>query len=214
MVKAAGYVFKRIRHSLKQKRDQEAFDAFAQQLHYWKIAEDRGLVDLYFFDESGFNLVPYIPYAWQRKGQGIELFANNQRSHHSVLGFVNRALDFHPAIIKGSPNSEIVIACMNQFCAEIRSRDKTKGKTIVVMDNNPTHRSKKFREQIPHWRQQGLYVAFLPPYSPELNLIEILWRFIKYKWIPFKAYLDESSLVNELIEVLENIGTKYRISFE
>ena len=29
---------------------------------------------------------------------------------------------------------------------------------------------------------------YLPPYSPELNLIEILWRRIKYTWLPFSAY--------------------------
>jgi transposase len=35
---------------------------------------------------------------------------------------------------------------------------------------------------------QGLYLLFLPPYCPELNLIEILWRKIKYEWLPVSAY--------------------------
>jgi DDE superfamily endonuclease len=31
-------------------------------------------------------------------------------------------------------------------------------------------------------------VKYWPSYAPELNLIEILWRCIKYYWLPFSAY--------------------------
>jgi len=31
-------------------------------------------------------------------------------------------------------------------------------------------------------------VKYLPAYAPALNLIEILWRFMKYYWLPFSAY--------------------------
>ncbi|MDR2810274.1 MAG: transposase [Tannerellaceae bacterium] len=37
------------------------------------------------------------------------------------------------------------------------------------------------RSKIQQWLKQDLFIFFLPPYSPELNMIEILWRFIKYK---------------------------------
>lgn len=60
---------------------------------------------------------------------------------------------------------------------------------------------------------QGLFIKYLLPYSPELNLIEILWRFIKYSWLPFSAYLDFAALKNALDAVLENVGIKYRITF-
>ncbi|MBC6474874.1 MAG: transposase [Hormoscilla sp. GM102CHS1] len=29
---------------------------------------------------------------------------------------------------------------------------------------------------------------YLPTYSPQLNIIEILWRFIKYSWLNTDAY--------------------------
>jgi transposase len=53
----------------------------------------------------------------------------------------------------------------------------------------------------------------LPPYSPELNLIEILWRFIKYKWLPFSAYLTFETLVEEVEKVLKNVGSEWFINF-
>jgi transposase len=55
------------------------------------------------------------------------------------------------------------------------------------MDNSPVHKSKEFIENFRQWAARGLFVRFLPTYSPELNLIEILWRKIKYAWMPFSA---------------------------
>jgi hypothetical protein len=54
-----------------------------------------------------------------------------------------------------------------------------------------------FFQYIEIWESKGVLIKFLPTYylaerrtkvSPELNIIEILWRFIKYSWLPFEAY--------------------------
>ena len=49
--------------------------------------------------------------------------------------------------------------------------------------------------------------------SPELNLIEILWRRIKYHWLPLDAYESYAHLKREVLSILENIGEKYVITF-
>ncbi len=38
------------------------------------------------------------------------------------------------------------------------------------------------------WHRPKLSIYRIPPYSPELNMIEIVWRKIKYEWLPFSAY--------------------------
>ena len=58
-----------------------------------------------------------------------------------------------------------------------------------------------------------LIIKFLPTYSPELNIIEILWRFIKYYWLPFSAYLSFEDLVREVENILVQIGTEFKIDF-
>jgi transposase len=63
------------------------------------------------------------------------------------------------------------------------------------------------------WEEQDVLIFFLPPYSPELNLIEILWRRIKYQWIPFDAYLSFQNLKERLSFVLNNVGKQYDIIF-
>ncbi|MOA58863.1 hypothetical protein D3C78_1833470 [compost metagenome] len=84
---------------------------------------------------------------------------------------------------------------------------------IVVLDNASIHRSALFRSKELEWREQRLYVVFLPTYSPELNLIEILWRKIKYEWLPIAAYRSFQSLTDHVLEVLSGHGNKYAITF-
>jgi|SRR5674476_971348 len=86
-------------------------------------------------------------------------------------------------------------------------------RTIVVIDNAPIHKSRKFMAKILEWRELDLIIYFLPPYSPELNLIEILWRFTKYQWLPFETYRNFKNLKENLSLVLSQIGSKYDINF-
>ncbi len=62
------------------------------------------------------------------------------------------------------------------------------------MDNSSIHTSEEFEEQIPQWKKQGLLIKYFIPYAPELNLIEILWRHIKYLWLPFSVYQGMEAL--------------------
>ena len=75
-------------------------------------------------------------------------------------------------------------------------------------------RSQEFIRHIPKWVKRGLIIKYLPPYSPELNLIEILWRFIKYHWLPFSASMSFSCLVQAVEDILTRFGTDYTINFQ
>lgn len=79
-------------------------------------------------------------------------------------------------------------------------------------DNSTIHRSKEFMAKIAEWKQLD-FIYFLPPYCPELNLIEILWRQIKYYWLPFDAFSDFQNLKESLSNTLKQIGTKGQIKF-
>lgn len=53
---------------------------------------------------------------------------------------------------------------------------------------------------------------FLPPYSPELNRIEILWHKIKYEWLPFPKH-TRSELVDVLDGIQVGFGKEYNLIF-
>ena len=81
------------------------------------------------------------------------------------------------------------------------------------MDNASVHTSEEFEECLAEWKKQGLIIKYLSTYAPELNLIEILWRNIKYAWLPFSAYQCLSALREALEHILKNFGSKYQITF-
>lgn len=95
-------------------------------------------------------------------------------------------------------NTDKFILFMDKFAGQIVK------KTVVILDNSPIHRSKKFMAKISGWKEKDLLIFFLPPYSPELNLIEILWKRIKYQWLPFEAYLCFQNLKERLSYVLND----------
>jgi transposase len=63
------------------------------------------------------------------------------------------------------------------------------------------------------WNERQIEIFQLPSYSAELNLIEILWRFMKYEWIEISAYKDWQSLVAFVEKVLREFGENYVINF-
>ena len=191
---------------MKSKRNQLAFSLFKNFLNALFKCEEAGEIDLFFFDESNFSLSPSVPYGWVEITKDIEL-PSSKSKNISVLGFINRANNLYSYTCEGSVNSDVVIACFDDFAKSLKKH------TVVIIDNAPTHTSKKFQEKIKEWNSKGLFISNLPPYSPELNLIEILWRFIKYKWINLAAYQSYSKLVIELEMILNNVGEKFRIDF-
>ena len=125
----------------------------------------------------------------------------------NVLGFMNRHNDLHSFIFEHSIHTGVVTACFDAFCQTITK------KTVVVVDNASIHTSEEFAERLPYWKQHGLLVKYLPPYSPELNRIEIRWRRIKYAWLPFSAYTCFNALREALADILREVGSKYQITF-
>jgi len=108
---------------------------------------------------------------------------------------------------EGSLDAQNMIDFIDEFIPQIKTR------TVVILDNAPIHKSKKFLANIDRWREHDLEIYFLPTYSPELNEIEILWRFIKYKWIPLDAYLNFQNIKDRLSETISQVGSKYIINF-
>jgi len=106
-----------------------------------------------------------------------------------------------------SIHTGVVIACFDAFCHTLTQ------KTVVVVDNASIHRSEAFEDRMPYWKQHGLIIKYLSPYSPELNLIEILWRRIKYTWLPFSAYACLNALSEALEAILSHVGSEYQITF-
>lgn len=83
---------------------------------------------------------------------------------------------------------------------------------IVVLDNAGIHRSKAVERCRRRWARQGLGLFFLPPYSPELNRIEILWKQAKHYWRR-PLGLTGTALREEIDALMRGFGTRFTIKF-
>ena len=206
LVKKLKLRWKRTRTSLKGLRDEEEFKKAEAEISGLIELHQAGIIDVFYSDQSGFQIGSYVPYAYQPIGETLEI-PGNCRKRLNVMGFFspdNRLISF---TFECTLNSDAVTACFDEFVKQIT---KT---TVVIIDNAPMHHSTDFYDKMTERAEKGLFIMHLPPYSPELNKIEILWRFIKYSWINFSAYLSFENLVKEVEYILQNVGTKFCIDF-
>ena len=171
--------------------------------------QQRQLIDLYFGDESGFSLTPYVPYGWQPVGKQWA-FPTQKKHIQNTFGLLNVS-NKHLATYSTKPgqmvNTEFMIQSLDDFAQSITKP------SVVVLDNAPWHTSIAFTQRIQYWNQQDLYIFHLPRYSPHLNLIETLWRKIKYEWLRPKDYNSKTALKKRLNHIFANFGSLFDINF-
>jgi len=104
-----------------------------------------------------------------------------------------------PCVIDGPINGEIFRAYVAQFLVPtLKTGD------IVVLDNLGSHKSKAVRDAI---RSADAHLAFLPPYSPDLNPIEQAFSKIKHWMRAAQARTLDAicSEIRRLIRAIEPI---------
>lgn len=207
ILKELHFSWHRIRRVPQGEPDQQLYQEKMQALDHFKAQDNRGEIDLRYFDASGFCLAPYLPYAWQEHGDPLSLKASTHNKRLNVLGLLNRRNEIDAYTFEEKVDTHTIIACFDDFCRQVSK------KTVIVLDNASVHTSKAFQDKIPVWKVHNIEIFYLPPYSPELNLIEILWRFMKYEWIDLSAYTSWSHLIQYVENVLNMIGTEYKIKF-
>jgi DDE superfamily endonuclease len=65
---------------------------------------------------------------------------------------------------------------------------------VVVVDNYSVHHAKVVQAEVPALAAAGVEFFYLPPYSPELDLIEPVWRQVKYQELPERSHATAAGL--------------------
>ena len=166
----------------------------------------KGYIDLFYGDETRISEEGYIPYGWQFKDENVAIEVQRGQAIN-VFGLVNRTNDFFYKMTKKNINSDFIIETLDEFSLNINK------KTVIVLDNARVHKAKKVRELFDIWQNRGLFIFFLPPYSPHLNIIERLWKEMKDRWVRPGDYLSADNLFYAVDRICANIGKQLFIQF-
>ena len=140
--------------------------------------------------------------AWIKKGETLEIKSNTGRSRVNIHGAYNPATQeivIHEDETLNAENTK-------KFFRKIEDFYKDKVKIYLILDNAKYYKNSEINEYI---KTSKIRIVFLPPYSPNLNLIERLWKFMRKKIINNKFYEKFTLFKKTIMEFLEN-SEKYK----
>ena len=97
-----------------------------------------------------------------------------------------------PSLTWGQEHGSLVAA---QFVAFLRAIPRVAAQPlVVVLDNGSIHVSRLVREARAALQRDGIYLYYLPPYSPQLNRIEPVFKQIKHHEMPKRSHTSKAQL--------------------
>ena len=81
---------------------------------------------------------------------------------------------------------------------------------VVVLDNASLHVSKVAKAARPGLAKLGIYLYYLPAYSPELNEIEAVFKQVKHHEIPQRSHTSKAELRGSVEQGFDAYGKKFR----
>jgi len=166
----------------------------------------KGAIDLFFGDETQFSQQGYVPYAWQFSDEKIGIKASKGRKIN-CFGLFSRTNQFLYRNSYKNINASFIVETLDQLSFEIKKP------TVIVLDNARIHTARKVKERLGLWQKRGLYIFYLPPYSPQLNIIERLWKEMKQTWIKPNDYETADHLFYAVDRICAAIGKQIFLHF-
>jgi transposase len=216
LLKKKGYRYIWQKYSLEDRQDKPKRDAFKQKLEKWMELEkkDPEAFQIWFWDESGFSLRVRRGKQWTQKGKRKGVSGKRRKGRVNVMGGLRngdkkRKCFFIP---KGDGNIFLEqLKNLNEFVKEEwvkkgnRTKDfETKGpKILLILDNASFHKRGDIIEEIEK-NLPNIQLEFLPAYSPDYNLIELVWHSSK-EYIAGRLFESIDQLQN-LLDRLLNEG--------
>jgi len=180
-----GAKYRRTAQTLKHKQDPARAARAARVVDNLEARAAAGQLKLYYLDECGFSPTLPVGSSWTLPGRRklVEYEAPQGRR-------VNVLAAYRPH--GPTPRLDVFTAERtwrgHDFLAFLRALPWAPVPRVVVLDNGPLHTSGLARAARPELAREGIYLYYLPSYSPEFNRIEGVFRQVKYQGLPQRSY--------------------------
>lgn len=156
---------------------------------------------MFFVDAAHFVLAPFLGYLWCFVRLFIKALSRRQRLN--VLGALN-AITHELITITNETYIDAQSIC--DLLWKI-TRLNVMIPIALVLDNARYQKCVVVKELA---AQLHIELIFLPPYSPNLNLVEQLWKFVKKQCLYSKYYSDFRKFKNTIMDCLQKTHSQYK----
>ena len=207
------YVYLWAKYSLESKRNPQKREAFKKKIEeYLKIEQETPkLIQVWFWDESGFSLRVIRRKNWCLKGRRKKVRGDRRKGRVNVMGALRysdkkRFVDF---LDKSNSKSFYEVLkifyqeIINEWIEEGNKREdfaKKGAKIVIILDNASFHKKEEYIQKI-ETEMPKIHLEYLPEYSPDYNLIELVWHSAK-EYIAgrlFKSIEELEFLLHQLL---------------
>ncbi|MFF4741220.1 transposase [Streptomyces sp. NPDC001262] len=189
--------------------------------------------DLIFLDESGFAPTMRTGYIWSRVGQrAVVPKAAIQNRRVNVLGA--KIVGSEPDLVWQRTSGKIDAGMLLEFVC-LRPAGLGGGAAVldlaadglgidvipvwerrrpctIVLDNASAHAATAFKGRRQQLAKIGVELFYLPPYSPELNDIELVWRQAKYQDYPHRTQTSTDAIGKAVDQAMNHQRDRIRQS--
>jgi len=151
---------------------------------YTQLKEDKASEDHIYFTDAAHTLHNSQPaYGWIKKGINMVIPSNTGRQRINLNGAY--CIEDHTAVVHESEtvNAQSTVELLKEIM-----RKQPLGLIYIILDNAKYYHSQFVNEFLQ--QNSRVQFLFLPPYSPNLNIIERLWKFFKKK-VTYNSYYAE-----------------------
>lgn len=153
---------------------------------------------IYFADEAGVRTDHHSGTTWAPIGQTPIVRGTGSRVSVNMISTVNTRGRLHFSFFEGNLNSGAFIEYLKKLLGDIE------GKIFLIVDGHSAHRSAETREFVKSTKGR-LKLFCLPPYSPELNPDEWVWKNIKHDRVGRMVVRSREELRNGITKAVARL---------
>jgi len=193
-----GFVYKKTKQ-VPGKADAEAQEKFLQEVYVKLKARMKADDKLYFLDGVHPQHNSMSAYGWLEKGKTREIRSNSGRQRLNLNGALS--LEDYDVIIREdeSINAQSTI----KLLMELEEKNPDAETIYCILDNARYYRALIVKEYL---KTSKIELVFLPSYSPNLNLIERLWKFYRKKILYHKHYSNLAEFKTVTMDFFKNLS--------
>ena len=182
------------RQTLRQLRRLKIKSTFETLSKRFKEEGTYNKVRLMYQDEAGFGRISKMSSCWAPQGIRPSIPSHYMREYRYCYGAVDAQTGDSFFLIAGGCNTEWT----NEFLRQV-SQAYPDDYMLLVMDNAIWHKSSTL--EIP----SNIELAFIPPYTPEMNPIEQVWKEIRKRGFKNKDFQTLEAVIDKLQEVIQGL---------